>query len=172
MPDHFDPDFETKVSAREDAIRANATYEFNLKQQQAAQQQQQYNQQQAAQQQANKRAEAFQANAKALKIDEKELIDSENVVGSYINNPDVAVFLLEDKNGPLLVDYLAKNVKEFDSFQNLSSMGQVAHIVGSILPKAVKGAKQKSKAPDPLNLVKGSRGSESDPEWMSGGTIT
>jgi len=157
LPDPYDEDYDKKVAERDEIIKKHAVHQIKLRLQEAQQQAIVKTQQQKRAETIKKAVESFERNAEKLKIDKESLKESEDIVGAYVNDPQLATFLLEHEQGPLLVDYLAKNVTEFDTLSNMNNLSQAVHLVTNVLPKALS-KKKKTKAPDPIDVDKG-RGS-------------
>jgi len=157
LPDPYDEEYEKKVASRDEIIKQHAMYQIKLKLQEAQQQAIVKNQQKQHEETIKKAVESFDSNAEKLNLDKEDLKESENIVGAYVKDPQLATFLLEHEQGPLLVDYLAKNVTEFDKLSGMNNLSQAVHLVTNVLPKALSKTK-KTKAPDPIDVDTG-RGS-------------
>jgi len=150
LPNPYDTDYDQKMVERDKILKDHAAYQYQqhiLKRQKEYQQQQVQTQQQ---QQVQELVTKFQENASKLNIPKEQFAESDKIVGAYLNSPQTAEYLLKNDNGPLIVDYLANNVQEFDKINKLGGVDQVVHIVTEVLPKAIKG-KKKTKAPDPID---------------------
>jgi len=157
MPDAYDPQFKDKIAARDKAIAEQAAWDAK---QAASQQQTQFQQQQAQQaeydkQQAiiTKRDADFTSKAVALGITPEETLKQQSTIAPFLH-PDVASFLLEDAEGPLLVKQLSMDIMELDKISRMPPMQAAVYISKVVAPKA--GALKKNKisnAPDPATTL-------------------
>ena len=153
VPEQFDDDYEVKVAARDEAIRAKAAYDQS--QLAIAQREQDDLNTQAAkrQQEVQMTVDAFKRGIGDLGLDTAQMQERENIVASYNPSPDLAKFILE--SGPLTVKYLAENPLEMDSIVGMSPMMAAVYINSKIVPEALKLKPKQSGAPDPLDIDTG-----------------
>jgi hypothetical protein len=155
MPDAFDSEFEQKMKFREKAIGDQKAFDIQMEMQQRMQQQRQQDMATKQQQKVQESVQKFQERATALKIDPQQMIEHENVVGTYIQDPQIANFLLADKQGPLLVKYLAENPMELMEISALDTVNAVAKIARDVLPKVTSAPSSISRTPAPSKEVSG-----------------
>jgi len=160
LPDAFDDDYEQKIAARDEAIRAQAQFNYS---QQSYQQQQQVEQQQAAQakqQDVHTSMEAYTRKATELGIQQDELQAAGNKVGSYGLSDDLVMHILKDTDGPLITKHLAAN--PHDGYE-LASMNPyaVGQFLDGIKHKASALKPKTSSAPKPATNL---QGNGADPE--------
>ena len=76
--------------------------------------------------------------------------------------------LLEDKDGPLMVQYLAVNPVETEKINGMSPLSMVNHLNGEIRAKALLLKPQTSAAPDPPIVLDGGGAPETKEDWEAG----
>jgi len=152
-PDQYDPDFETKMKARDDAILAANTWDAN--QQQLQQQQQEVQQQQAREQmqEVQRKNTDFYTRVINEGYDADKFADSDAIVGQTLTHPVVGDYLLTSKNGPALVDHLAKHTIELSKVANMTVDQAILYMEQTIAPTLQKPNVQP--IPDPLNTPSG-----------------
>ena len=154
MPDAFDDDADEKWRIRDEAIRAQAT--FNA-QNNAYVQQQEANQQQAAQAKQVKIQESmtsYSSKATELGIKQDELQAAGNAVANYGLSDDLVLHILGDSDGPLITKHLAANPQ--DGYQ-LAAMSpfDVGSFLDGIKTKASALKPKTSSTPDPATNLSG-----------------
>lgn len=155
LPDPFDPQYNEKIKARDDAFRAQVEYD---QRQQAAQQQQQTAQQQATYDQQQRVAgmiQNFATNTQKLGLKAEEVAQAEQVVASYVQDPTVRSHLMTVEDGPLIVKYLANNPFELEKVARMDPITAGIHLRNSVSPEAAKLKPQTPNAPDPLQTPRG-----------------
>lgn len=174
IPDYLDPDFDLKMAERDKVITQHA--------------QEQSRQHSLAQIEADKAAEnaqnytkkiqgyvdSFDERTVELGLDKKSLMDSQNVVQSYIpGKRELAEFLLSDKdNGPLNVLYLSQNLGELEKVSAMSETNAAVYIATKIAPEAQKLKPKTTNAPDPAYEPKGRASGKGDHPMIAGATFT
>ncbi len=98
-------------------------------------------------------------------IDTKAAADT--VIGYGISDSFQDV-LLEDPDGPLLVQYLANNPVEAEQMNGMSVLSLVNHINTEVRAKALLLKPQTSTAPDPPITLKGGGAPEMQENWEKG----
>lgn len=153
-PDPYDDNYEQKVAERDQAILAKARFvseqEAIAKQQQAAQQQQEQQHQEKIQQ----AAASYTAKATELGISPNELQAAGTAVLNYGISPDLAEYILQDPDGPLITKHLAANPQEGFELASMSPYAVGAYFdkvrskVGALKPK-------QTNTPDPTDDLQG-----------------
>lgn len=171
LPDPFDDDYKKKLSDRDAAIMARAKYDYD--QVLSANRQQQETQQAAKtrQQTVRDNVDSFNAKSKTLGLDEQLITKSSERVAQYVTNPDVAMFLLADENGPLNVQYLAENPVEMDKISKMPATQAAVYIATKITPMAVKLKPGTTKTPAPMYVPGGRGKSTAESEHLTGVTF-
>ena len=154
LPDPFDDNYEAKIKARDEAVRANERF---TAMQQAQQQQQQLAQQQAAQAkqaELNASIETYSKKAISLGINQNELQAAGTAVASYGLPDDLVIHILNDSDGPLITKHLAANPQ--DGYQ-LASMSPyaVGSFIDNIKSKASALKPKQTNAPKPPAQLQG-----------------
>lgn len=165
IPNAMDADFEAKMKARDAIIvqhtRALADKQAldNIQREKAAAEAQ------AIRQEVEESIKQFDTRTTELKLDKKALVDSQNVVGTYIKGkPALARFLLSDENGPLNVLYLSQNLAELEKISKLSEPAAAAYIATTITKASAELKPKTTNAPPPPTNIRGAKTvNESDP---------
>jgi len=155
IPDSLDPEYERKIQARDMAIADQKAFDLQVEFTQRQQQQRQQQEMQQHQERVQQQVQSFQQRATELKVNPETLVEHENIVGTFIQDPQVAGFLLEDKNGPLLVQYLAEHPEELSNIASLPTVSAVATIVRDVTPKVVSAPSSLTKTPAPSKNISG-----------------
>ena len=170
IPDFMDPDYLVKMDDRDKIITAHAQKKFedDIKADDLAKK----NQAEATsdQEKVNGMVKNFDKRAKDMALDKATLVDSQNLVGSYLKGKtDLARFLLADENGPLTVLYLSQNVEELQKIAVMDSMSAAVYIAKEISPKAVSlKPKTKPGAPAPTYSPRGKKITSSKDPYLEG----
>lgn len=168
MPDTFDSEYQAKVKARDEAIQklaqANAQKEILQKQQadelQAAAE--------AKTQAINNAVTKMYADAKDLGVTDEELKEADKTVANYINDPDLATFMLNLDESALVVKYLASSAQELETLQGMSSIEASAYIATTVVPAAAQLKPNVTTTPDPITIPKGKAGGEKKDPFLDG----
>lgn len=170
IPDMWDDNYEAKVQAREDAIRRKAVAEAQATQstQNAAleEQKQQLKQAQRSQQLQDK----FVDNAAKLGVDGEALNAAQNTIIQYGITPELATTILQDDNGPLLVQHLAANPLDLHDLVTLEPL-QAGMKLAEVKQKAAALKPKRSEAPPPADTLTG-RGAKEGERGPKGATFT
>lgn len=154
MPDPFDDDYSQKMAARDEALLKKARFdavEANRIEQQAITQRdnerKEYERLQALQSQ-------FAENGKRLGVDSKALDEAQDALISYGVSGELATTLLNDPEGPLLVQYLAANPLDLYDITNANPL-QAGLLLGKAKSKVSSLKPKPSSAPDPATVLEG-----------------
>lgn len=167
LPDPFDDDYEQKLRARENALLERAKFEAResyLKDQQAIAERDKQRQELEASEQRQKQ---FLNNSQKLGIEaedftryEQAFIDHINKLGG-VKDPRMINMILDDPQGPLVVQHLAANPLDVDDLLHSDP-----YIAGSlyerIKSKAMALKPKTSRAPEPATIVEGSAPAKKD----------
>jgi len=160
VPDKLDPQFDLKMQARDQAIIASQKYTaIEIQQAQEAKTQKELA---AVQQRQAVQGIISQHRERVIKqkVDPQLMIDHENIVATYIKDPDVSSFLLSQDNSPVLISHLASNPQSLEIVAGLSPLNAVAYILQSVVPGIVPAPS----APAPQKRIKGkATGPSKDP---------
>lgn len=156
IPDPFDPDYEQKVAARDEAVRARAQHDAEqarIAQQEHAAQQQRI---EADRQRFNEAAQNYSKRAVSLGITPQELQFAGQGVVAYIGHmPDVLAEIVDDEKGPLIATYLAENIGELEKIASMTPIKAARYIDANIKPKLTARTSKISKTPEPVQKLSG-----------------
>lgn len=155
MPEYYDPDYETKVKARDEAIARKAQNEAQQAQYQALQYQQQLRQQQEYQEAVRQSEAALVNNAKKLGITQAQLMESAQTIAAYGLNGDIGLALMSEPDGALIINYLGSNPAEVEKIAMMNPYQAGAYIASTIRAKASNLRPKTTHAPAPSQGVKG-----------------
>jgi hypothetical protein len=153
MPDYLDDDFNEKVKARDEAIKASAAYDYQQQASQARQQQAQQQQQQQAQQARHEKAQTFASNATKQGITQEQLQSAAVTIDSFNLRQDVVDAMLGDDQGGTMAIYLAKNPHVIEQL-NGANVIQLGSVYNEIRTNA-GAASKKTVAPPPHESLSG-----------------
>lgn len=153
MPDPFDDDYEAKLAARDKALVAQA--HFRAQQETYKQQQQRLEQEKQAREleEFNSQVTKYGARAKELGINQGELQQAANTVAEIGLSDDLVKFIIADKDGPLIVKYLAANpsdgidLAQANPYQAGAKLTEIKSKALSLKPKTTKAP------PPPTDVV-------------------
>lgn len=154
MPEQYDEHFDRKVQERDVEVQKLADYNAQQKQNQQDQQRQILEHQQKQEQELLSRADTYTKRGEKLGLSLQEQQIAGRTVQTFGIGDELAGFLLDDEQGPLLTSYLAKNPEEITTLREMSTLQAVAHIATEIRPK-VKAATGIPGAPDPVDGLSG-----------------
>ena len=161
MPTGYEEDFPAKMKARDKAIQDAAKFDANIVagQEQESQHQQQLEQQH--QQVSQNREAKFNTTATTLGVSSEEVSAAFQTIYSYGGvGVELSEFVMEDEQGPVIVDYLSKHPEEVEKLQGLSPAIGAVHIHTVVKPAAIAGRKVTT-APPPADGL-GSGGAPPD----------
>lgn len=171
IPDPFSDNYEDQIKARDEALMRKAAYdkqqEFVANQQANAQKQTE----EAEQKRFDGLVSGFNSNAVKLGLDAQEVERAGNTVAQYGISADVASYILEDSEGPLIAKFLAANPLEIESLNTLSPMQAAIKLNNEIRTKAASLKPQISNAPDPADILSGGGVPEGQSPLLSGATF-
>ena len=171
IPDPYSENYEAEVKAYGEAIQRKTQFDQRA---QFAQEQQSRTQQEA-QQAEDKRFDIllseFTDRSTKLGLDKKDVDQASITVAQYGINPDLALFLLEDSEGPLITKYLAANTFELESLANMNPMQAAIQVNSAIRQRASSMKPQVSGAPDPADVLQGNGAPEQESPLLKGATF-
>lgn len=154
MPDTFDEDYDAKLLARDEAIKRAAAYDAQealLKKQQEEARNEQIRQ---ARVKLEEDTRNYIERGEKLGLNEQQMTESAQAISSFGIDPQIGQYLTEDPNGPLIVDYLARNLTTTDDLSRLSVGKGIEFLISEIKPK-VMSSKRTTKAPAPAKTLDG-----------------
>ena len=172
MPDAYDPQFEAKVAARDEAIQKKAAQDAQLQQQQQAQQQALLEKQQADVRQIQTQVDTMFTEGEKLGISKAELEKSDATVAQFITNQDLAKYVLAHKEAAILVHYLASSAVDLEAIGKMAPVSASVYIENTVLPKAQALKPKPSNAPDPIEVPDSGRpAGKAENEYLKGVTL-
>jgi hypothetical protein len=171
-PDPYEDDYDTKQTAYEESIRQSAVFEANKLHQQSEAQRQQAEKQRQYGADLNAKASTYNVRAKEFGISEQDLQQAGQMLGSYALGDDVAMFILDDEQGPLITKYLAANHADADAITKMSPMQAAMYIERTIKPKVAALKPKVTSAPEPATRVKGGAKQPDGYKYLDGAEFT
>lgn len=163
LPDVYDDDFDKKVAEREAALAKAAA----IKERKAILEEQRRQEAQRAAEARNaeiaKQVDAMYSSAKEYGISKDELEQADLTVSQFIQNPDLAKFILAQKRSALIVKYLASSAVELEKIQNMDPLSASVYIATSISSEAEKLKPNVTRTPDPIDIPSGKSAPNEDP---------
>lgn len=155
IPDRYDDDYADKIRAREEAIAKQAAWDLSERQrsEEALRIQQEKAQQQ--QQALTNTIQTYSDRAGKLGVSKDELKQAGEMVAAYNLPNEVALFILEDDQGPLITQYLARNLSEAEALRGMTPYQAVAKIAADIKQKAIASKRKPNPPPDPHETLNG-----------------
>lgn len=168
IPDPYDDDYELKVKARDEALLRKANFDA---QQQYAQYQSQQAQQAQVQQQQQKNQEImneFSDRTTKLGLDKQEIAQAAQKLASYGMREDLASYVMQQEEGPLLMAHLSNNYQDLEKLHTLNPMDVGTFVSTVLAPKAASRKPKISQAPEPTDVLSGSGAAESTSPLLKG----
>ncbi len=104
----------------------------------------------------------FLIKGESVGLSEDALEGAVKVLNEASVNSDIQNFLLDDENGPQIVEHLATNADDLEVMNKLSPMAQVKFIENTVRAKALLNKPTTSGAPSPLLDIGGGGAQEKD----------
>jgi len=171
-PDDFwdDPQGLTKAQNDRDAAFINrAEYDATQKAATVAEQQNTFKQQQVQQQELNRAVESYVTIGKEFGLEPDKINKEADMVAQSLD-PQVRSHLLNDSQGPLIVNFLANNMAALDEMTGLSPMQTASYIDQNIRPK-LASTRRTTNAPAPNSVVDGTGAPDKTPQSIKGATF-
>ena len=86
---------------------------------------------------------------------QEELQAAGNIIGQFGIQDDVANYILEEEQGPLITTYLSKNLLELEKLKDMSPAAAAVYIATTVKQKAAALKPKVNSAPDPLEQPHG-----------------
>lgn len=156
IPDAWDDDFEQKMQARDQAIQDRAAY--NARQRAAEDQRIELERQQLANKQKafTEKVTTYSERAKKLGMSAEDLAKAGQTVAKFGIKEEIAEYILEDEQGPMITAYLSRNLGELEKLSTMSPMRASAYIENVVRKNAGVSGKKRTQAPDPVEPLRGS----------------
>lgn len=163
MPDVYDDDFEKKMREREDAIRKSALIQAEKKMAKDREEREMTERLKARQKKVLDYVDRMKKKATEYGITAEELDRDDQTVSSYIQNPELAGFLISHDEAPLLIKYLSGSATELDKISRMQPLEASVYITNKIAPEAMKLKPGVTKTPEPARVPKGRSSPKKDP---------
>ena len=135
IPDQFDPDFDAKLAARDKAIIERTKAEYESSKADMLRRQSEIAEYERRNAELSKHVATYNAKTKEYGLDPVALEDHARTLQAYNISPEIARFILEEEKGPLLTEYLGKNLEELEKVTSMSAVRAGTYISTNILPK-------------------------------------
>ena len=165
MPDSYDPEYTAKLAARDQAIIDKANWDNDESARADASRTKAKTDADAANATIQENAVKFRERAAKQGLNADDLFKAEQVVTAYGISSQVAGHILAQEQGPLIVQYLSKNVVELSELVALDPLTAAVKLSTEIVAKATKASG--SGTPDPLDIVDGKGAAETN-EYLKG----
>lgn len=169
MPDPFDDDFEQKVRAREEALQKKARADAFSTQKREVEAEAQRKREREEFEQTQKLQADFRKNAASLGVDNDTLAQSAQTVIGYGVTPDIENAILSDKDGPLMLQYLAANPMDLADLMEANPL-RAGMLLADVKNKSLSLKPKPSSAPPPPASIEG-RGASKRERGPSGATF-
>lgn len=153
-PDPYDPDYEKKLDARDEAIKAAAAYDAQQNAAKAQREAAERQRQEAEQEELVKSAQSYKERAEKFGLDPAEMQTAGTALAKFGIPDDLTRFILKDDQGPLLTMYLARNPDHLERMQGMSPIQMGAYIAADLKPQLAT-ARTQTKAPRPADVLDG-----------------
>lgn len=173
IPDPFalsDDEYKRQLSQRDEALKQAIAYDQQqqmLRQQQAQLEQQRIQKQHEA---LTEKIQSYSQRATKLGIKAEELQAAGNTIAQFGIQDDVANYILEEDQGPLITTYLSKNLLELEKLRDMTPAAAAVYIATTVKPKAAALKPKVNTAPDPLEQPHGA-GTAPKPRGPVGATF-
>jgi len=173
IPDAFalsDEEYRRQLYQRDEALKQAIAYD---QRQQFVQQQKTQLEQQRLQKQhevLTEKIQSYSKRATKLGIKAEELQVAGNMIAQFGIQDDVANYILEEDQGPLITTYLSKNLLELEKLRSMTPAGAAVYIATTIKQKAAALKPKVNSAPDPLEQPHGA-GTSPKPRGPVGATF-
>lgn len=159
VPDRYDFDnneaYSHAVASRDTLIGSAAAFDERLSQAEINRNVEQRMAQEAALVEQHKDAQTYSDRALELGIKQQDLLAAGQMVAGMGIQDEVAGFILKDKAGPLITQFLAANPIVLDEISRMSPMDAAIQINSVIKPKVAELMPRTTQAPDPVEPLRG-----------------
>lgn len=171
IPDPYDDDYESKVRARDEAIIAKTAYDAEQSAINARKETQAKESQANEQKRVDALIETYNAKISEIGLNVEDVHKAGQVLIDYGVSNDIAEFILQDAEGPLITAYLAANPLEVDEIRSMNSLQAAVKINSDIRSKASSLRPQTSNAPEPPVTLSGNGPGEKESPLLKGATF-
>ena len=155
MPDVFDPEYDTKVKAREDAIKQSTIAEQKREAKKAQEEAAAQEKTKLRQEKIDQGYKKMLLGAKNIGLTDAEIQQADRTVSMFIKDPSLAQFILDQENSAEVVQYLAGSMPDLEKISSMDSINAAAFLASKVIPAASKYSPRLSNAPEPLETLSG-----------------
>jgi hypothetical protein len=173
IPDPFalsDEEYKRSLAHRDEALRQAIAFDQQQQMLNQQRQQLQAQQQQKQQEALTEKVQSYSQRATKLGIKPEELQAAGNTIAQFGIQEDVANYILDEDQGPLITTYLSKNLLELEKVQGMSPAAAAVYIATTVKQKAAALKPKVNSAPDPLEQPHGA-GTAPKPRGPQGATF-
>lgn len=171
MPDAFDPNFDQKIKARDEALRQQAMVQAKRDAERQRSEQAQRQKLESDRETITGYVNSMFSEAKKIGIKEADLRQADDTVAMFIKDQGLARFILSQKEAPQIITQLAGNIAELESISKMDPISAAAHIASNVIPRAKSYKASISKTPEPLDIPKGKANSAKPDKFTDGYTF-
>lgn len=169
VPDPYDEKYKEKLQAREEALQKQASIDAQKKLEEERHNEALIAKQEAVKKEIQKNVNNMYTSAEKMGFKKEDFQEAEQKVGKFISNrPEIAQFILRQKDASLIVQYLSSNVESLEKITRLSDVDASAFIASTVADNAKALKPKPSNTPDPLKIVDGKGGGSDESPYLSG----
>lgn len=157
IPNPYDEDYEAKMQARDAAILAKARHDDAVQQNKQRQQKLEEEKQQAEFQKAQDVVDSYVKKAQQMGISQDDMEAASMLVGNSGIQDDLANFLLQQEDSPLLMQYLAANPVDLEELVGSTPYEAAVRLSTDIRQKAHALKPKPTATPEPPDRLEGGR---------------
>lgn len=170
LPDAFDPEYDTKMQLRDEALKKHAEKEAQRAYDQRLKDDQAKKDSEAEREKLIGHVNNMYDSAEKAGISKEDLQKADNTVAMFIRDKGLATFIISHEKAPLIVNHLANNISELEKIGQMNPIQAAAHIATSIIPVAEKFKPNLPKTPDPIEIPTGKKKGGNNP-YLEGVTM-
>lgn len=155
VPDPYSDDFEQQVKARDEAVKKQAQQEAARSRLEDDAKRKEAEARAKEEEATRAKIAGFDSNMVNLGLNPLEVNQAANALADYGISNALEDVLLEDEEGPLLVQYLAKNPVELEALEGMSALQMLKTLDGEVRQKASLLKPKTSAAPNPPDTLTG-----------------
>lgn len=168
VPDQYAEDYQEKIAERDAAIKQKAGHDAEETRLAEEKTRNDDAKAKAVEETNTAQIAVFDANMVALGLDGKAVNTAANKLIEYGISDGLTDFILEDPEGPLMVQYLEANPTVLEELNGMSSLSLFNHINSTVRAKAALLKPKTSDAPDPPIVPTGGGAPEVKEDWEKG----
>lgn len=170
IPDQYDPDYEAKIQARDEKIKAVAAHEVSVSSLESQQKDHELEAKNSQIEAKNAKVAGFDSNMVTLGLNPIELKKAADTVVDYGISETLEDAVLEDPEGPLMVQYLANNPLRLEEINRMTPF-QAYKALEEIRPQAQLLKPRTSQTPEPPEILSGGGAGEIEHPSLKGVTF-